>query len=349
MLYQLSYPAEEGRRWNRSDGVIGKPVFCLKPPFDSSVELPRIRIMKAKPRFTRLLAALFLPLALHAEILLVEDFNLPDGPLTTLAPDLWRSHSGTAAQLQVSAGSLLLSGSASEDVSRSFAEPGLTVGTVYAALDVFTTRLPSASGSYFFHFKDSNPGPTSLFLGRLSASSAGASPGHFRIGIAWGSGPAVSLERDLPTNTLHRIVLRLDFNLTNATVWLNPQTESSTFNRIISSDLRNPGSGMSHVAFRQATGIGDHRIHRLIVGSRFSDVVPDPPSTEPMLTVSLAPDGTPRLSFPWSAVASGYSLEISDRPGSGWLPGPMPITEGDLAVIAIEPAGESLFYRLTRP
>jgi len=219
-----------------------------------------------------LLPALFLPTLLHAEILFTEPFAYPDGPLVELAPDVWQNHSGAEAQTQILDNALLLSGTASEDINRAFSPVGLTSGIVHVAFDLITTRLPSAAGSYFFHFKDANSGPSSLFLGRLFASTTDATPGHFRISIAWGTGTPISIPRDLPTNSLHRIVLTLDLDQTNAVVRIDPLDEHSPVDSATSTDLRNAGVGMSRVAFRQATGIGNHQIRNLVVGTRFLDV-----------------------------------------------------------------------------
>lgn len=290
---------------------------------------------------------LFHPL-LHAEILLQETFNYPDGPIIQVAPDLWRSHSGSEAQTQVLNNALLLSGSATEDINRSFSPVGLTSGIVHVGFDLTTTRLPSASGSYFFHLKDANSGPSSLFLGRLFTSTTDAVAGHFRVGIAWGTGTPVSIPTDLPTNVVHRLVLTLNLDLTNAIVRINPRDEHSPDDSATSSDIRHAGIGMSHIAFRQATGIGNHQVRNLVVSTTFSDIIAASTPNTALLTADIGPDFTPRLSFPAILLESGFHLETSDRPDSDWESGPEPFIDAGTAIIPIDPEAPHRFYRLNR-
>ena len=295
-----------------------------------------------------LLFALVSPALVHAEVLIRETFDYPDGPLVQVASEEWRTHSGTEAQTQVLNSVLFLAGSATEDLSRAFSPVGLTSGIVHVGFDLTTTRLPSASGSYFFHFKDANPGPSSLFLGRLFASTTDAAPGHFRIGIAWGTGTPVTIPSNLPTNTVHRLVVSLDLTRTNAIIRINPPDEHSTADFATSSDLRHSGIGMSHIAFRQATGMGNHQVRNVIVSTRFTDVIGNIPPDIALLTVSLGPDATPGISFPANLMDSGYQLETSERPETGWEPGPEPAIEAGTAMILVDPAAPQRFYRLHR-
>lgn len=243
--------------------------------------------MMHQPRILLLLLALLAPIAARAEILLNEPFDYADGPIINVAPDLWKQHSGTAGQLDVQGGAAFVTGGESEDVNRSFTGTGISTGNVFSSFDLVLTALPSSGGGYFFHFKDTvNDGANTAFIGRVFARTTGAEAGKYRLAVSFGSGTAVALEKDLDLNTNYRIVVRLDFAATNATVWVNPATESATSDRAVSTDTRGVGLGMSQVAFRQAGGIGDIRLDNLKVGTRFADVAEggDPTQNPPILS-----------------------------------------------------------------
>ncbi len=243
--------------------------------------------MMHQPRFLILLLALLAPLATRAELLLNEPFGYPDGSIINVAPDLWKQHSGVAGQLDVQGGSAFLTGGETEDVNRSFTGTGISTGLAFASFDLVLTGLPNSAGGYFFHFKDTfNDGPNTAFIGRVFARTTGAEAGKYRLAVSFGSGTAVALEKDLDRSTSYRIVVRLDFAATNATVWVNPATETTASDRAVSTDTRGVGLGMSQVAFRQATGIGDIRVDNLRVGTRFADVAEggDPTQNPPILS-----------------------------------------------------------------
>lgn len=222
-----------------------------------------------------LLLAAFVPVVTHAERLLNEPFDYADGALISVAPSLWVNHSGTAEQQNVESGALVVTGSEAEDANRTFTATPYSSGTLYASFDLVMTALPASAGGYFFHFKDTGTGAASTFLGRLFARTTGAGEGKYRLGISYVSTAAaniVPVEKDLDLNTAYKVVVRLDLGATNATVWINPTTESATSDRAVTIDTAGSGVGMSQVAFRQATGIGDLRVDNLLVGTRFEDV-----------------------------------------------------------------------------
>lgn len=244
-------------------------------------------------RILTLVLALGTGLAAHAERLLNEPFDYTDGALTSVAPDLWKLHSGTASQLDVTGGVLNVTGSESEDANRSFTGTGLTSGTLFASFDVTLTALPSTSGGYFFHFKDTvDSGANTAFIGRVFAQTANAATDKFRVAVSFGAGTAVpvQVEKDLDLNTAYRLVIRLNFASTNATLWVNPATESATSDRAVSTDTRGVGLGMSQVAFRQASGIGTLKVDNLLVGTRFADVAEGGDATQNPPVVASIPD-----------------------------------------------------------
>lgn len=228
-----------------------------------------------KNRFLALLLTALAPFATRAERLLNESFDYPDGATTTVAPGLWINHSGTAEQSSIVSGAAFITGNEAEDINRTFSPTGINSGQLFASFDLTLTGLPNSAGGYFFHFKDTGTGAASTFLGRVFARTTGAAADKYRLGISFASTTAaniIPIEKDLDLNTAYKVVLRLDFASTNATLWVNPATETTTSDRAVSIDTAGFGVGISQIGLRQATGIGDIRIDNLLVGTRFADV-----------------------------------------------------------------------------
>jgi len=302
------------------------------------------------------------PFAAHAERLLNEPFDYPDGAITTVAPGLWVNHSGTAEQSSIESGSAFITGAEAEDVNRTFSATGINTGKLYASCDLVLTALPSSAGGYFFHFKDTGTGANSTFLGRVFARTTGAAEGKYRLGISFVSTSAaniIPIEKDLDLNTSYKVVLKLDFASTNATLWINPATETTTSDRAVSIDTAGFGVGISQIAFRQATGIGDIRIDNLLVGTRFEDVTEggnaalNPPILSTIGTQKTpAGTATPALSF---TVADGETpvaaLTVTGASGNETLVPSANITFGgsgaDRTVTVRPAAGQQGVARIT--
>lgn len=226
-----------------------------------------------KTRFLALLFTALAPFATRAERLLNEPFDYPDGATTAVAPGLWINHSGAAEQSSIDSGAAFITGAEAEDINRTFSPTGISTGQLFTSFDLTLTGLPSSSGGYFFHFKDTGTGAASTFLGRVFARTTGAAADKYRLGISFTSTTTIiPIEKDLDLNTAYKVVLRLDFASTNATLWINPATETTTSDRAVSTDTAGFGVGISQIGLRQATGIGDIRIDNLLVGTRFADV-----------------------------------------------------------------------------
>ena len=124
-----------------------------------------------------LIAFLFLAYTGSAAVVLDESFSYPDGALTTVGAGKWETHSGTAGQVAVSSGRILLKFSDGEDVNALLAgEPYATGSSAvfYTRFTVNFSALPTSSGGYFAHFKDGG----FTFRGKLFALSEGASVGR---------------------------------------------------------------------------------------------------------------------------------------------------------------------------
>lgn len=210
-----------------------------------------------------------------------EPFSYSNGALVDVSGGKWTTHSGTTGQVSVLAGRVLLRQSDSEDVSavlpgQPFAATSDTV--LYARLKFSFTNLPSASGTYFAHFKD---GTASGFRSRIFALTSGAAPGRYRIGIANGANnPAAVVPLDLHLDMEYALVVRYVVSNATSTLWLNPTTESDP--SVVAGD---PAAALLIRAFalRQADGMGGVFVDELTVGVTFADVYAPPPVNPPRL------------------------------------------------------------------
>src|SRR4051794_22230872 len=73
-----------------------------------------------------LLAALLVTVTIRGRVIVSDDFNYPDGPLVEVSAGKWKTHSGTAGQISVVDGQVMLSQKRSEDVNAPF--PGGVLG-----------------------------------------------------------------------------------------------------------------------------------------------------------------------------------------------------------------------------
>ena len=216
----------------------------------------------------------------RAAVILSDTFNYPDGVLQNVSSNKWIGHSGTTNQVDVTRGALNLTGAESQDVSALLAgQPYATTNgaVLYAGFDLKLTALPSKTGSYFAHFKDSTEG----FRGRIWALTNGAAPGAYRVGISSGSSSTAAAvhNADLQPGVSYKIVFSLAVSNAVATLWINPTSNANTQ---ISSEAA-AGVPIAAFAFRQATGIGVVTIDNLVIETTFQDVVP-PTETAPSPT-----------------------------------------------------------------
>jgi hypothetical protein len=290
-------------------------------------------------------APLIAAMAARAEVLLDETFNYPDGPLASVSDGRWTTHSGTPGQVTVSGGVIRLQGSKTEDVRNAFAMRGITNGTLFAGLDVRFRALPSPTGAFFFHFKDPvDSGAASVFTGRIHATTAGAGAGALQVGIAWGTGTPAWVARDIRTNEAVQLVLRLDLAATNAVLWVNPVSEAAAEGWAQAIDARGIGQGLSQVAFRQATGLGEVEVERLRVGTRFEDVVD---GGVPRVDLLREAQGV-RAWMPAAAWEAGWRLEVAGGLRGPWSQGPEMTVDGDRASVWIPNGPAMLWLRLAR-
>ncbi len=191
-------------------------------------------------------------------------------------------HSGTAGEMQVISGRVDLRASQTEDVSVSL--PGQPYGSasatvLYASFTVNFTSLPTAGGNYFAHFKGS---ALSNFRAKVFAFSGGAGAGKYFLGLSGDdNSPAVTNATALNTNYDYRVYLRYTLNTGGATLWVDPDSETSP--SITATDAA-AASAITAFALRQDSGLGVIAFDDLRIGTSFNDVYTGPNLIAPVIT-----------------------------------------------------------------
>jgi hypothetical protein len=224
-----------------------------------------------------LLAAGVFAAQTKAAVVFSDTFTYPDGALVGAPGSLWANHSGTAGQVNVASNHVQLTETESEDVNAPLTGSPYATGTLYGGADFKFTALPSTAtvGGYFFHFKDAG---TSNFRGRVFASTAGAAPGFYRIGITNGGNTPVMIPTDLALGDSHHFVMAYDTVAAVATLYLDSPTETGG---TVGTDVTT-AVGITTVAMRQSlstgNGMGQLDIDNVVVGTSYSEAlsIPEP-------------------------------------------------------------------------
>ena len=197
-----------------------------------------------------------------------ETFTYTDGNLTDNAA--WVAHSGTVGLIQVSSGAITLTDSATEDANISFATA--TSGELFAAFDFSVADPGSYTGTdfeYFAHFRDDGTDYTSrIDIAAFSASG-------FRLGIAGSSSTAdATWASDLTYGNTYTAVVGFSFTTGISTLWIDPTVLGSTNVTSVADTV----ADFSSFAFRQSSATPNQSItiDNLLVGTSFSQVVPEP-------------------------------------------------------------------------
>lgn len=232
-----------------------------------------------------------------------EPFDYPDGSLIVVSSGVWTNHSGVPEQVDVASGKVNLSQTESEDVSAGLPGGPYTAETdLYASFIVNFNTLPSGSGTYFAHFKDTSTG----FRCRVFAQANGAAVGKYRLGIGNGSVSSASavVATDLDPDTDYKVVIRFQ-GTTNSTLWINPTSESSIVNRADATDTPSGSYSAHGFALRQGANTqGNCTIDDLLIGTTFADVqtIGGPPSISGLVDVHL----------PWNTATEPLAFLVSD-------------------------------------
>jgi hypothetical protein len=164
----------------------------------------------------------------------------------------------------------LLNNTASEDINRWFTNaPVFNTGgqLIYTRMVLNLSALPTASGvgDYFTHVY----GFSGAFRARVFTRTNGAAPGTYRLAISSSSFTPTVFPQDLSLNSSYVLISRYNTATAEATLWVNPASESSQ--NVSATDVSSTITAYG-IAFRQSTGIGSMSIDDLVVGSSFADV-----------------------------------------------------------------------------
>jgi hypothetical protein len=244
--------------------------------------------------------------------------NYPGGCITTNTADWWAHPPGSltandaliitntyTSGAAVSGKRLRINGLNSEYIER-WLDPttgGVTntfgSGSIYSSFIANANYVPSAgAGTYFACFNDGGV-PFSAtngfeFRGRVfeigntnAYPFTTTVPGTFRFGVAnaagdpaQGGGPSIIyVPIDLVKNVDYQVVLKYDFQMTSASIWINPASENDTANWSgPTSDLGAITNDLAAFLFRQRTGGGTVDIRDVVVGDTFADVMTNAPT-----------------------------------------------------------------------
>jgi hypothetical protein len=219
-----------------------------------------------------------LPAVASASMLLLEQFNYPNGNL--VGNGGWTAHSGAGAvPIQVVDGVAVLNqgGGSREDANVPLLAAQGATDKTYAAFKVTIESVTTlGAGDYFAHFRSATflyparvyiatPQNGGDFSFGLSATSTGTTPI-----VYWGSAGIVGQE--------YTIVIAYDAATATTQLWIDPIDESSPS---ITSIGGTPGDLVSSFALRQGSGSTSvQHIGGILVGSTFADVVGGVVATE---------------------------------------------------------------------
>ena len=277
-------------------------------------------------------------------LLLADDFNyttflLPNALLQANGSPWLHGSGANSYELQVTNGVCYLDSSLVEDLAAPltngpFASSNAIV--LYSGYTVKCTSLPTQSGanSYFAHFKDSLTGST--FRAKVFAETNGAAAGKFRIGVANNGNASTQFPLDLTVGTAYTVVTRYSSGTGEATLWVNPSTESST--SVTGTDALQT-TPVGHYALRQDTGFGQIELGKLKVATSFAEVLP---LTAPgPIALNIQQSGA-NVVLTWTNAA--YSLQASPSVSGTYTNIPSAVTGYSTPV-----AGEQRYFRLVYP
>ena len=277
----------------------------------------------------------------HGAELFADAFAYAEGPVVGASESFWTAHSQAGnGPASVQAGRLELRSDQGEDINAPLAGGPFTadgeVAALYAQFQLEATALPSASGTYFAHFRSGN-----AHRARLWISTAQAAEGHYRLGI--GNSSAADADSgpfpiDLETNRTYQVVFRYELATGLSSLGINPLSESD-----LSVTAADPVglSSVSSIALRQSAEIGIVWIDDLVVSDRF----PGPAEESIALEILLQPEG---LAVRWPIQATNHVLQSTlslDDPN--WLDEEDGIVESDSwRILSVPGTDGSRFFRL---
>ena len=261
-----------------------------------------------------------------------DDFST-DGNLVGSTPDVgsvWAAHSGAAVgALAVSQGAITVRGISSlyaEDVNSAFT-PAVTVGSVYAGMDINYPTPSTTNGStvtYFTHFISSG----TTYACRVYPTGHTSTGYKLAIGVFSEAATVFSTygtAAELAYGTTYRLVYSFNTLIDKCSLWVNPTSETST--SILTAAAATSITSISAVAFRQSTAAPPWTlsIRNLIVATTFSEAnasPPPPPPPPPPPRAPPQPPPPPTQPPPPTAFSYEYNGENSSSTGgcqSTWI------------------------------
>ncbi len=226
----------------------------------------------------------------------------------------WGHASGTNYDLLVIDGSAQLIFQRSEDLGAALTGGPFAVDSglvIYSGFTIVLTNLPSVTGNYFAHLKDSVAGTT--FRGKIYVSTSNAASGHYRVGIANAANSVnAQFPQDLNLNETNSVIYRYNSGTGGSTLWVNPASQNSL--SVTASD-DTTANAIGAFGLRQDTGIGTIYLDNLIVSSSFNDLTSLLVTNVPVVPIPLqiqASAGAVVLSWTNSAFVLQSAASLTD-------------------------------------
>ena len=195
-----------------------------------------------------------------------DDFTYSDGSL--VGNGAWVNHSGTAGDLLVSSGQVVVQhGTPSEDANLPFTPVS---GVLYFGIDFSVSSssdIPGSDNEYFAHFKNDGNG----FRARLDVVP-GTGGGNYTLGLSSsGSTADVVWGTDLTFGVTYRAIVGYDQDSGVAQLWIDASSSGDTS---ITGDTPSSGTSIESFALRQSDSNNDETItvDNLIVAQTFAEV-----------------------------------------------------------------------------
>jgi hypothetical protein len=269
----------------------------------------------------------------------------------------WQTVSGTAYEVQTTNGWAYLSANLTEDVSTPLTNsPGVfpnytnyavSLAVVfYSSFTLKVTDVTLAGGDYFVHLKNSYNG--SNFRAKVFVTTNGAAPGSYRIGIANQSNVGTYLPMDCTVGKDYLVVTRYNSGIGEATLWVNPITESSPY--VVGTDALQT-TAIGAYGLRQSTipGMGTLQISNLVVSTSFPFVPVPPTITITGISVS---GGTVTVTFDAGAsdVPANLNLVGATVVNGPYTPTGATVTSPSAGKFqaTVATSGATQFYRVKR-
>lgn len=285
--------------------------------------------LPAEPRSTK--ANILFTVQPNTNVVAVDYFNYDGGSgssLDIVGAPYWSHLSGILHQLQLGPNdTAVISDADTENVQAPLigGPYAINSGTVlYASMTVnmSSSGMPTGNGNYFFSFNDGS-GSTAHVEGNVIATTNGAAPGMYRLGVGNGGPNGANgangqiFQQDLSPNTSYFIIMSLSLNDGFTTLWLSPSNAASA--SVTDTTALDPTNqyNIYNIDLREVGGNeGIVSVGNLIVGTSFSSVFYPPQAVA--VSFEVAENTTSLLNpLPYDG---GFALSVatvSETDGNG--------------------------------